>query len=114
MKKKPKQNAQSKPNTFFNPLPVLKVMCGTCPFRPGSKYDYLMEELAEHALTANSRICHQTGSNAINHRTGKPERLCRGARDLQLKAFHACGFLEEPTDEEWSKKLKEAQEKRLK
>jgi len=89
-------------------LPVLKEMCGTCPFRPGSPYAGLAGGLALSAATEASRICHSTGANnGINHRTGKPPMLCRGARDLQLKQFHAMGFIEAATDEAWEKKCKE-------
>lgn len=83
--------------------PVLAEKCGTCPFRAGSPYAYLAADLAQSALTAASRICHSTGSNnGINHRTGKPPALCRGARDVQLKAMHALGVIPEPTDRAWS------------
>jgi hypothetical protein len=58
------------------------------------------------ALSTGSRICHSTGSNAINARTGKPERLCRGARDEQLAFFVGIGFLPEPTDAAWRAKCK--------
>ena len=88
-------------------LPVCAAMCATCPFRPGSPYASLAEELAESALNNKSRICHSTGSNAINRRTGKPPLLCRGARDIQLKTFAAMKFIEAPTDEAWENKCKE-------
>jgi hypothetical protein len=89
-------------------MEVLKVMCGTCPFRPDSPHAALAEGLAESALNESSRVCHSTGSgNAINHRTGKPPALCRGARDIQLKAYHAIGFIEAATDEAWDKKCRE-------
>lgn len=85
-----------------------KVKCATCPFRDGSPYEYLREALAESALTDSTRICHSTGSNnAINRRTGKPARSCRGARDLQLAMFVQMGFLSEATDEAWTAKLAE-------
>lgn len=86
----------------------MKAMCATCPFRPGSPYAYLAPELAACACTAVSRICHSTGrDNAINRRTGKPERLCRGARNVQLNYLFAIKFLEQPTDEAWDKKCKQ-------
>jgi hypothetical protein len=89
-------------------LQACAVMCATCPFRPGSPYAYLAEDLAASALNTSSRICHSTGSdNAINRRTGKPPLLCRGARDIQLKAYAAIKFIEAPTDEAWEKKCKE-------
>jgi hypothetical protein len=86
------------------PMPTQRSMCATCPWRDGSPYAYLAAELQESALTQASRICHSTGSNAINARTGKPPALCRGARDVQLKMFVALGFLDEPTDAAWSAK----------
>lgn len=83
-------------------------MCLTCPFRKGSEYSFLQETLTHLALTDGSRICHSTGSNnAINKWTGKKEKLCRGARDMQLKAFYAIGFLTEPTDKAWADKVRE-------
>lgn len=88
--------------------PVCHEMCATCPFRPNSPYHYLAQGLAECALTQKSRICHSTGTNnAINKRTGKPEQLCRGARDIQLQCFAAIGFIEAATDEAWAKKREE-------
>jgi hypothetical protein len=87
-------------------MPVNKRMCATCPFRPGSRYANLAPDLAASARGEASRICHSTGSNAINYRTGKPERLCRGARDEQLKFFVGLGFLAEPTDAAWEAKCR--------
>lgn len=87
---------------------VCRVMCATCPFRDGSKYEHLRDALALSALTEATRICHSTGSgNGINHRTGKPAAVCRGARDLQLRRFHATGLLAAPTDEAWNAKCAE-------
>jgi hypothetical protein len=88
-------------------LPLLKTMCATCPFREGSKYETLRSDLALSALTTASRICHSTGSNAINAQTGKPSALCRGARDVQLDYFRRIGFIAEATDEAWAAKLEE-------
>lgn len=88
-------------------MQVCEVQCGTCPFRAGSKLAFITPDLAESALTEASRICHSTGNRSIGGRTGKPEKLCRGARDVQLTVFHSMGFLEAPTDEAWEKKLKE-------
>lgn len=82
--------------------PLLKEKCGTCPFREGSPHANLAAGLAESALTTSSRICHSTGSSAIYHRTGKPEALCRGARDVQLAYFYKLGVIPEPTDEAWA------------
>lgn len=88
-------------------LPVCKTMCSTCPFKEGSKYSELKPMLLMSALSEASRICHSTGSNAIKKRTGKKEKLCRGARDIQIAYMHAQGFLSAPTDKAWEDKCKE-------
>lgn len=85
----------------------MPVMCGTCPFRPDSPYRDLYPMLAGKAMTESSRICHSTGNSTIFHKTGKPDKLCRGARDFQLSALFAMGFLESPTDAAWIKKCAE-------
>lgn len=109
MKKTKVLTADSKPLRQRSvDLPIMPAMCATCPFRDGSPYEFLRQELSMHALSANSRVCHSTGSgNAINHRTGKPPMLCRGARNLQLKYFASTGFLEAATDEAWTKMCKQ-------
>ncbi len=78
-------------------------MCATCPWRKNSKYAFLKKDLQESALTRVSRICHSTGSNnAVNRRTGKPAKICRGARNEQLQMFHRLGLLKAPTDAAWA------------
>ena len=88
-------------------LPVQPSMCSTCPFRPGSPYAHLVPTLTASALQEKSRICHSTGTSAIMGRTGKPELLCRGARDVQMQVFHRMGFIEAATDEAWDRKCQE-------
>lgn len=88
-------------------MKICKTICPTCPFRHDSKYSYLSAELAMSALSEASRICHSTGSNAINARTGKKPMLCRGARNVQLGYLAAIGFLSEPTDAAWAEKCKQ-------
>lgn len=83
-------------------MKLLKTMCPTCPFRPGSPYADLAPSLAASALSEASRICHSTGSNGIKAQTGKPSALCRGARDTQLETLAGIGFLSAPTDEAWT------------
>lgn len=84
-------------------LPVRATKCPTCPFRPGSKYEYLRANLELSARTDASRICHSTGKdNAIHKRTGLPEHICRGAREIQLEQFAAFGMIQAPTDEAWN------------
>lgn len=92
------------------PMPVLKRMCETCPFRANAKPEHAMVRgpLIDRVLSTSSHICHSTGSNnAFNHRTGKQPALCRGARNLQLKAFALTGFIEKPTDKAWNAKCRE-------
>lgn len=89
-------------------LPVRPTRCATCPFRDGGPTEFLRLTLTVSALTEASRICHSTGrNNAFHRRTGKPEALCRGARDVQLNYFAAIGFIQEPTDEAWEAKCAE-------
>ena|SRR5580765_5986401 len=83
-------------------MKVNKIMCGTCPWRQGSPYAYLRRDLEQSATRSCSRICHSTGSNAINERTNQPEAICRGARNAQLAMLHGIGFLPEATDEAWN------------
>lgn len=88
-------------------MPVQKKMCSTCPWRENSPHADLVPMLEASAFTQASRICHSTGSNAINENTGKPEKLCRGARNAQLRFLVAIGFLKEPTDEAWTAKCQQ-------
>ena len=86
-------------------LPINKDMCSTCPFRPGvdKKYAALRNAIAHSAMTEATRICHQTGnSNAFHRHTGKPEAVCRGARDIQNAMMASCGVIEAATDEAWN------------
>lgn len=89
----------------MKPLPpVMKEKCKTCPFRKGGLMEHtrLAVILAHSALTEGSRICHSTGRNNLFHkRTNKPERVCRGARDIQLTVMHALKAIDAPTDEAW-------------
>lgn len=81
------------------PLPE---KCGTCPFREGSRFAFLTPELTASALFSASRICHNTGKTGLLGNTGKPERLCRGARDVQLNYYHRQGVIAAPTDAAWA------------
>lgn len=93
-------------------IPLMKKMCSSCPFRKGSQYQYLVGGLALSALSEGSRICHSTGENGLRGQTGKPDRLCRGARDIQLDVFAAIGVINAPTDEAWARKWKEVSKAR--
>lgn len=84
--------------------PVRKAMCATCPFRHhGPRESPGLQEL----LVQRASICHSTGLSVFYGRTGRPEKICRGARDVQLKLFVALGLLKKPTDACWQAKAKE-------
>lgn len=87
-------------------LPVMSAMCATCPFRPDSPHREFFVPLAYSAMTDASRICHSTGVNDL-YQSGKPERLCRGARNLQLKLWAKSGFISAATDRAWDAKCRE-------
>lgn len=86
-------------------VPVNKKHCRTCPFLDTGWTD-VREFLVHRALKEATPICHSTGDDALVPSQG-PERLCRGARNLQLRLFYRIGFLETPTDEAWDAKRKE-------
>lgn len=87
-------------------LPIRPTKCATCPWRDNSPHRELREMLSESALT-KSRICHSTGRSVIYGRTGKPQAICRGARDEQLARFAGLGFISAPTDAAWAAKVAE-------
>ena len=74
-------------------VPVQRKPCETCPFggpnpiqlSPKSYERYIMnlvKGIGQH-------LCHSVGNTHV----------CRGGRDIQLKALYARGFISEPTDE---------------
>jgi hypothetical protein len=89
---------------------VMKKQCASCPFREDGRGLPVRELLERRALSKATPICHSTGPGAL---VSKKKKLsakplaCRGARDLQLRLFHAMGFIEAPTDIAWNKKAKE-------
>lgn len=92
--------------TLQKRMKVRKTQCATCPFRKGSEYADLAPYLAERSLE-ETRFCHSTGTNAIGGETGRPELVCRGSRDIQLKVYAGIGFIQAPTDAAWEKKWRE-------
>lgn len=84
-------------------VPLRKTMCATCPFRAGSPYASLVPSLTQSAMN-EVRICHSTGSNAINRRTGIAPHICRGARQVQLKLMHGLRVIAAPTDRAWNER----------
>jgi hypothetical protein len=80
---------------------VMPARCATCPFNADGVRE-IREMVARRCLTEVSQICHHPRLHGKKETT-----LCRGARDLQLEVFAACGFIEAATDEAWDKKRKE-------
>lgn len=89
-------------NLYNKNLPVRKSMCNTCPFKEGSPYQWLEADLTESAISGKTRICHSTGENAINKKTGFKSHICRGARNIQLKTMCAMKIITKATDEAWN------------
>ena len=95
------------------PIPVMPSMCATCPFREGGLEE--VRPLLQHrALSEASPICHSTGEGErTNYILGEdkpsrgPERICRGARNFQIRYFHLIGFIAAATDEAWNDKCRE-------
>lgn len=91
-------------------MEVMAGMCSSCPFRTDSPLAFLAADLTASALTECSRECHSTGGNTLVHPLSKTRvkaKLCRGARDAQLKMFHQMGFLSEPSDAAWAERCKQ-------
>lgn len=49
-----------------------------------------------------------TGMTSLTCHGANNTKLCRGARNLQIKTFYAMGLLEEPTNEAFEAQLKAA------
>ena len=91
-------------------MPVRTTMCASCPYREGSPTEFLKLTLLENQLNPQSghtTICHSTGNNPTIKAVNVPEKLCRGARDFQIKLFHSIGFIDAPTEEAWNAKRRE-------
>lgn len=83
-------------------FPVMKKKCKTCPFHEEHVGQVEIANVVRARSLSVSQICHHPRLH------GKKETsLCRGGRDLQLNIFHAIGFIDQATDEAWSKKRKE-------
>ena len=87
------------------PIPLMKRMCKTCPFRE-TGWTHVRPLLIERSLTEATPICHSTGEALVDKPLG-PSRLCRGARDFQLQFFAGIGFIEAATDAAWEKRCRE-------
>jgi len=77
-------------------MPVMQSKCHTCPFGEKGVRE-IRASVEARIYTTASQLCHGAGN----------KRLCRGARDEQLKFFHRLGFLQAPTDREWKRASEE-------
>lgn len=87
----------------------MKRQCQSCPLRTDKRGRYpdphLAASVQARAIAQASQICHHPRLK------GKREtHLCRGARDYQLMIFYRIGFLTEPTDKAWNRKLEQINE----
>lgn len=82
---------------------VRKTACHTCPFE-GKKPLVLkrIHEIQEYVINGTNHLCHSDTSN---------NTICRGGRNLFLKAACIKGMIDEPTDEALEKKMAEHIEK---
>lgn len=92
------------PDEQIDPNNVMPKMCASCPWRSDANRLEVSPTfwlaLTQQVLTEANQRCHAPALS------GKAEtRICRGARDLQLRVFHALGVLTEPTDDCWKQTL---------
>ena len=88
----------------IDPNDVMSKQCTTCPWKSDrDRLELTAEEMAmltKMVLSEANIRCHHAAFS------GKAEtKICRGARNLQLKVFHSLGVLDEPTDACWSATL---------
>jgi hypothetical protein len=88
----------------YDPNNVMPRKCATCPWRGDGQGvelgEFGYEALVYQVMHDSNQFCHAPALS------GQPEeRICRGARDLQLIVFHKLGVLKEPTDEAWREAL---------
>lgn len=72
-------------------LPVMKVHCKTCPFKPDEKGRWrdvqLANEVVSRTLFNSQQICHGTeGKNR------KANNRCKGAFDHNMQIYERMGF----------------------
>ncbi len=81
--------------------PVMPAKCKTCPFGPNGD-PQLAHAVLDRTLFQSSQICHHPVL-----KKKKETHLCRGQRDEQLVLLHRMGWIEEPTDEAFTKRSRE-------
>lgn len=82
--------------------PVMPASCKTCPFGPHGD-PTVRERVTERIVSLScSQICHHPALLGM-----KENRLCRGARDLQLRILCVTGMIDAPTDESFNRKANE-------
>lgn len=88
----------------IDPNNVMSKQCATCPWKGGANALQIspqgMAALTTMVLNKANVRCHYAAFS------GKAEqKICRGARNLQLRVFHVLGVLDKPIDECWAKSL---------
>lgn len=83
-------------------MPTMPALCKTCPFAEGGDIE-LRNRVVERTLFKASQLCH---CSAVDD---QPEtHLCRDALEFQATILYRMGMIDEPTDEAFRAKSKEA------
>jgi hypothetical protein len=97
-----KRRKKGVPAQPFDPNNVMPAQCASCPWRDDGGILHEQPEMLAHLqrqvieVPAGNQFCHAPAF------AGQPEdKICRGARNFQLKVFYNIGFLPEPTDQAW-------------
>jgi hypothetical protein len=92
-------------------VPVQDKPCKSCPFAletpiqlsrdaRRAQRSYRMAELTQNLMGNGSHLCHSV----------KNSKICRGAREIQLRYLFLKGLLPEPTDEAFNQAVNESME----
>lgn len=82
---------------------VMKAPCATCPFKTNFLDAEAMDRYTTSLVTFQAQhLCHTVDNKMI----------CRGGRDIMLRAMCALGFIEEATDECFERTSKEVLDER--
>lgn len=77
---------------------VMAKPCQTCPFKTNLLEQKEQEYYLARIVTFQSQhLCHTSGD----------KKICRGGREIMLRALTAIGLIDEPTDEAFERKSKE-------
>ena len=76
------------------PPPCQPVKCKSSIFGDNSPIsDFRLGEIVEYLIHGRTHLCHSRPSR------GPRKLACRGGRNIQLKTWHARGYIDEPTDD---------------